>query len=209
MCLEWRTICNRFATVVCVIIVVAMINPVSASDLEWIGGGGDKLWSNPDNWSAGRVPKDDFVIINAPNAAGSKGPEIDEGTRAKAHVLISDFGSATMKMSGGSLELTGWGAWWGDSIDGTATFEMSGGEVNFTGSPGVLQLGWQAENAPPRSSRGVWEMTGGEVNVKGIDMPGGDWGGGAEIVLEGGTMTVGTARVGSENGLVMYRGVEN
>ena len=163
-------------------------------------GDDDELWDNPNNWDFFTVPTAaDQARINAPGAEENP-PLIEEGIEAEVGVLISDFGTASMSMTGGTLTCGGWGSWWGDAAGSDCTFHMSGGTVNYTGNPGILELGWQAQGDPPGSSRGKWVMTGGTVNAQGVDMPGKGNGGSAEIDLYGGTLNVGTAR----GGLVMY-----
>ena len=169
---------------------------------EWTGEGEDNLWSNPENWSYGEVPAGERVKINGPWADESNGPVIQDGIDAVAEVLISDAGEASMSMTGGSLELIGWGAWWGDAANSTASFLMSGGEVLFTGGPGIMELGWQEPTDPVGSSVGIWEMSGGEIFAQGVDMPGKGNGGIGQIYLMGGTINVGTSR----GGLVLYEG---
>ena len=172
---------------------------------RWTGEGSDNLWNNPANWDTGAVPSGGDVFINGPAAGAPNGPMITDGTSAVAGILISDSGTASMSMSGGTLELTDWGAWWADDQGVTAHFNMSGGEVTFTGNPGILEFGWQPDGAPVGSSAGIWDMTGGVINAKGIDMPGdGEDGnpGSGTINLNGGTINVGTAR----GGLMMYEG---
>lgn len=169
---------------------------------EWTGDGNDNLWSNPDNWLDGEVPSGERVKVNGPFAAGENAPVIDDSTEAIAEILISDAGEASMSMIGGSLELSGWGMWWGDAVDSVATFNMSGGEIEFTGSPGIMELGWQDSGDEPGSSVGIWNMTGGEIFAQGVDMPGKGNGGTAVINLDGGTINVGTSR----GGLMMYEG---
>ena len=167
---------------------------------SWTGEGDDNLWDNPDNWDTFTVPTvGDQTRINAPGAEDNP-PLIEDGIDAEVGVLISDFGTTSMSMTGGTLTCGGWGGWWGDAAGSECTFNMSGGTVNYTGDPGIFEIAWQASGDLPGSSTGIWLMTGGEVNAKGIDMPGKGHGGTAEIGLYGGTLNVGTAR----GGLVMY-----
>jgi hypothetical protein len=179
--------------------------PGIGSGQNWTGEGGDNLWDNPDNWDTFTLPTAaDETRINWPGAEDNP-PLIEEGIDAVVSILISDFGTASMSMTGGTLECAGWGSWWGDAAGSECVFNMSGGTVDFTGSPGILELAWQGPDDPPGSSRGTWVISGGTVNAKGIDMPGkGGEGrnGAAEIHLEGGTLNVGTAR----GGLIMYDG---
>jgi hypothetical protein len=170
----------------------------------WTRDGDDNLWTNPANWDNG-VPTGNEVHVNGPAAGAPNGPVIEDGMEAVAGILISDGGTATMTMTGGTLELTDWGMWWGDAEGANATFFMSGGTIDYTGSPGIMEMAWQPDDAPVGSSVGIWNMTGGEINAKGIDIPGdGEDGnpGRAEINLDGGVINVGTER----GGLMMYEG---
>jgi hypothetical protein len=168
----------------------------------WTGDGADNLWSNPDNWASGDVPIGGEIRINGPEAEGDNGPLIADGVEAVAGVLIADAGNPVMNMTGGHLELTGWGSWWADAGGTLATMNMSGGVVEFTGDPGIMEIGWQEPTDPGGSSVGIWNMTGGEIFAKGVDMPGKNYGGLATLNLWGGTMNVGLAR----GGLIMYEG---
>jgi hypothetical protein len=171
----------------------------------WTGEGADNLWDNPDNWVDGFVPSAaDRAMINGPDAEGDNGPLIQDGIDAVTEILISEAGIANMTMTGGTLELSGWGMWWGDGAGNTATFDMSGGEITFTGSPGIMEMGWQDANDPPGSSVGIWNMTGGEIYALGMDVPGKGNGGVGIINLYGGVINVGTAR----GGLTLHEGAQ-
>ena len=176
-----------------------------SAQLIWTAEGADNRWDNPDNWADGFVPSaGDRVLINGPEAEGAAGPLIAEGMEAVTDTLISDFGTSNVTMTGGRLELAGWGSWWADAAGTTATFTMSGGLVEFTGSPGIMELGWQEDFDPEGSSVGIWEMTGGEVYAKGVDMPGKGHGGAGIINLYGGVLNVGVER----GGLMLYEGAQ-
>jgi hypothetical protein len=176
-----------------------------SAQVIWTGEGDDNLWDNPANWLDEFVPSAaDRAIINGPEAEGDNGPLIQDGVEAITEILISDGGVSNVTMTGGSLELSGWGMWWGDAAGTTATFTMSGGVVDLTGSPGIMELGWQEQSDPPGSSVGIWNMTGGEVFARGVDMPGKNYGGIGVINLYGGVLNVGVER----GGLMMYEGAQ-
>ncbi len=193
--------CVRIAIVLAVAI---LITPTSFAHVAWTGLGGDRNWDNPNNWvelvdgaptGPARLPEaDDEAYINGPYGETNK-PLIADGMEALCKVLITEAGKPTIEMTGGHLEMTGWGSWIGDGPGNIATFEMKGGVVDYTGSPGILELGWQPSGSAPGSCKGIWNMTGGVVNAKGIAMPGGG-GALAEFHLDGGVLNVGTARGG-------------
>ncbi len=69
----------------------------------WSGEGDDNLWDNPDNWDVFTVPTvSDQARINAPGAEDNP-PLIEDGIDAEVGVLISDFGTTSMSMTGGTL----------------------------------------------------------------------------------------------------------
>ena len=194
--------CVRTAIVVTSAILIAS---TSFADVAWTGAGTDRNWDNPANWvelvdgaptGPNRVPEAaDDAYVNGPYASGGNIPLIADGMEAICGVLVTEAGTCTIEMTGGHLELAGWGSWLGDGVDNTATFDMSGGTVDYTGNPGILECGWQPSDSPAGSCTGMWVMTGGVVNAKGISLPGGG-GGVGEIHLDGGRLNVGTARGG-------------
>ena len=153
-CSSEEVIWKKLLTQCLVAGLLLALGPVApaVSQSLWTGDGADNLWSNPDNWDLGEPPfPGDETKVNGPEAAAPNGPVIEEGIEAFAGVLVADVGSPAMSMTGGSLELTGWGMWWGDAAGTTATFDMSGGIIDFTGSPGIMELGWQEETDPAGS----------------------------------------------------------
>jgi hypothetical protein len=180
--------CERLIFFIALVLVLSSAG--SAVTIHWTGGAADNLWSNPANWQFNSVPTGaDEAWIDAPAAVAPGGPVIEDGINARASLLACESrGEPTLTMTGGSLELTGWGAWWGDGPDCYATFNMSGGTVDFTGSPGVFEFGWGG-------GAGTLTMTGGTVNAKGIQLPT-DSGPYGHIFLHGGTINLGTTRGG-------------
>ncbi len=196
---RWNKLLVATASVITILLGPGM--SVHAQDY-WIGEGSDNLWTNPSNWGLEEVPQFGEIRVNGPEAEGTKGPLIEEGMEAIAGVLIADAGSPTMTMTGGRLELNGWGTWWSDAPGTVATFNMSGGVIEFTGNPGIMELGWQDSGDPIGSSVGIWNITGGAIYAQGVDAPGKNNGGIGIINLWGGTLNVGTSR----GGLVLYEG---
>jgi len=192
------------ARLICLIALVLVLSSTSsAATIHWTGRGADKLWSNPANWESSTVPTSaDEAYIDAPAAEAPNGPVIQDGIDAKTGLLACEVpGKPTMTMTGGTLQIAGWGMWWGDGPGCHATFDMSGGTIDFTGSPGIFEMAWQDAGDKPGSCQATWNMTGGTVNAKGVDIPGKGNGGYARINLYGGVFNVGTAR----GGLVMYK----
>ena len=178
------------------VLVLGFVSVTGAADIVWSGGGNDNLWSNPANWEGNKVPTaGDDALIEVPGAQAPNGPLIQDGIDAECSVLWNEVaGEPEMRMTGGTLTMSGWGIWWGDGPGCNPTFYQSGGTVTLSGSPGVHEFGWGG-------SAGTWIMTGGTVNAKGVSIPSGP-GNSGEIQLHGGTYNVGTAR----GGLVMREG---
>ena len=118
-------------------LMLGSVAPAFSQEFEWTGDGADNRWDNPENWSPEEVPEFGDVLISF-EAEGANGPLIEDGIEALAGVLIGAGGDPVMTMTGGSLELTGWGVWWGDWADTMATFNMSGGEIS--GAPTVEEI---------------------------------------------------------------------
>jgi hypothetical protein len=205
---------SSLRTCVALAVVLTLGSVCSGVDRNylWTGRGADNLWSNPNNWDLDGtgspvVPTDgpnDYAFIQGLGSQTNP-PLIQDGIEAvcgiltaERHVLdIYGAGDPVMNMTGGTLEVTGWGVWWGDDAGCRPTFNMSGGEINLTGSPGILEIGWQEEGDPPGSCKGTWNMTGGVINAKGVSIPA-NYGNGAdgELNLYGGQINVGTAEGG-------------
>ena len=185
---------------ICFALLVSTFLSTQSFAAFWTGEGEDTLWDNPENWSGNKVPVGTSAFVSGTPARGKKGPLIEEGMEASVSVMIGDDGSPKLRMTGGSLDVTGRGIFWGEF--GRATFEMSGGVVNLTGNPGMLIMGDQSTVDAPKSSTGILEMTGGEFNVNGLEMPGDGQRGVGEIGLYGGTLNVGS------RDLNLYRGAE-
>lgn len=180
--------------------LILLLGSISiAEDIQWTGAGRNKLWSTTANWDLGRAPTlNDGVRIEAPAATAPNGPVIQEGIDAKADLIwCENPGEPTLTMTGGTLEIGGWGVWWGDGADSFGFWDMSGGTVDFTGSPGIFEFGWGG-------GAGTLTMTGGTVNAKGVTLPT-DSGAYGHIFLDGGTLNIGTERGGlnmNANGLI-------
>ena len=91
------------------------------SAVNWDGGGGDLLWSNPLNWSADQLPTaaDDVTI----DAAGDVTIVHDVGTNVVASLDSRD----SLEISGGTLEVAG-----SFGIDSGRSLTAKGGNTEFS-----------------------------------------------------------------------------
>jgi len=144
-----------------IVLCVSLTSISQAADVSWTGLGGDRLWSNPANWSDNRLPAGDSVFVEVPAAVEGKGPVIQSGDDLKISSLVCEVaGEPTMTITGGSLDISGY-IWWGDGQDCFGTMYMSGGTLS-TGSE--FELGWGGGG-------GVLYMTGGTVNAQELVIP--------------------------------------
>ncbi len=173
-----------------VVVVLVLGSFGIAEDIHWTDLGADHLWSTPENWENNTVPtSEDAAVIDPPAASAPNGPVIQEGIDAQIDLLYCEAaGETSMTITGGTLEIAGWGIWWGDGEGCHGTFYMSGGTIDLTGGPGIHEFGWGG-------GEGTWIMTGGTVNAKGVQLPT-DSATGGQLYLYGGTYNVGTARGG-------------
>jgi len=160
-------------------LVLCSVN--KAADVDWTASAGDRLWSNPANWSSNQVPTaSDVVFVDVPAALAPHGPILQPGVEARISGLVCEVtGRPTMTMTGGTLAISGY-IWWGDGPGCFGTFYMSGGTVT-TGQE--FELGWGGGG-------GTWYMTGGTINAQELVIPTAT---GAEgtLYLYGGTCNVG------------------
>jgi hypothetical protein len=164
-----------------VALAVTLTSVSHAADVSWTGLGGDRLWSNPANWSSNQVPAGDSVFVEVPAALAPNGPVIQSGDDLKISSLVCEkAGEPTMTITGGSLDISGY-IWWGDGTDSFGTIYMSGGTLS-TGSE--FELGWGGGG-------GILHMSGGTVNAQELVIPTGS---GVEgiLYLFGGTCNVGS-----------------
>jgi len=177
-----------------VFIVLFLGSVCHAADIQWTGGGGDNLWSNPDNWDQARVPTlADEVLIDVPEAAAPNGPVIQDGIDAKAKGIFTEAaGEPTLTITGGTLEVAEW-IWWGDGADSFGIWDMSGGTVTVSQE---FELGWGG-------GAGTLTMTGGTISAGEAVIPTSS-GAFGELYLYGGTYNVTNADGLSvkDNGLV-------
>jgi len=171
--------CTRLAPLI--IIVLLLVSLASGATVHWTGAGGDRLWSNPNNWEGKKVPTAvDEVYIDVPAAVEGKGPIIQNGIDAKIVGLACEVaGEPTMTMTGGTLEIGDW-IWWGDGDRSHGTFTMSGGAITVVNEH---ELGWGGGS-------GTWIMTGGTVSAGRLVIPTAT-GAAGQLYLRGGTYQVG------------------
>ncbi len=172
--------CARQICLIAVILCLASVT--EGAKIHWTGGGGDRLWSNANNWEGGKVPTSvDEVYIDVPAAAAPNGPIIQDGIEAQVLGLGCEVaGEPTMTMTGGTLEVADW-IWWGDGADSHGTFEMSGGTITVVDEH---ELGWGG-------GTGTWIMTGGTVSAGRLIIPTAT-GTAGQLYLHGGTYIVGS-----------------
>jgi len=168
-------------TLYCVALGMILASSGHAADVNWTGLAGDRLWSNPANWSSNEVPgASDIVFVDVPAALAPNGPIIQSGDEAKINGLLCEkAGEPTMTMTGGTLDISDY-IWWGDGPDCFGTFYMSGGTVTTAAE---FELGWGGGG-------GIWYMTGGTINAQELVIPTGT---GVEgiLYLNGGICNVG------------------
>jgi len=171
--------CKRLA---CLMAAGLLLCSVSyAADVDWTGSAGDRLWSNPTNWSSHQLPgPSDVVFVDVPAALAPHGPILQPGVEARISGLVCEVtGRPTMTMTGGTLSISGY-IWWGDGPNCFGTFYMSGGTIT-TGQE--FELGWGGGG-------GVWHMTGGTINAQELVIPTAT-GAYGTLYLYGGTCNVG------------------
>ena len=164
-------------------VLILVFGATAHAAIHWTAGGNNRLWDNPNNWEGKKVPSaGDEVYIDVPPAAAPNGPILQEGITAKILGLACEVaGEPTMKMTGGTLEITDW-IWWGDGADCHGTFEMSGGTITVVNEH---ELGWGGGS-------GTWIMTGGTVSAGRLVIPTAT-GKEGQLYLHGGTFNVGSA----------------
>ncbi len=125
----------------------------------WSDAGGDRLWSNPDNWTAAsfyRPPasSDTTYIKYSDLVPGGQGPVIQDGINAVARSLAVEVGSGSlieMTMTGGTLTIYNPGSTGcyfrlgAGSSSGKVVFNMSGGVLRVDqddGNEGYVRIGY-------------------------------------------------------------------
>ena len=170
--------CKRIVYLVTLVLILSSVS--YAADIHWTGSGSDKLWTTRENWELNKVPTvADNVFLNMP--AAKSGPIFQDGMDLKINGLSTEVaGESTMKMTGGTLEITDY-IWWGDDNNNHGIFTMSGGTITVGNE---FELGWGGGS-------GTWTMTGGTVTCGELIIPT-DSGTAGELFLHGGTVNVGS-----------------
>ncbi|UCG57701.1 MAG: hypothetical protein JSU70_22905 [Phycisphaerales bacterium] len=170
---------RRLASLVASILVLVVAGHCSGATAEWDGGGGDLLWSNPDNWFPDVLPtSDDAAVIDIPDANCL----IDEATSAECGTLYVSRNSAPcyLNMTGGTLT-SGGHIRVGEPSDSNGVFHMSGGSVSTSGN-GRLWIGI--------NGNGTVIITGGEMTASDKLECGKNSSGIGYIYVHGGTLNV-------------------
>ena len=170
--------CKKIVYLVSLVLILSSVG--YAADIHWTGAGSDNLWTTRENWELNKVPTvADNVFLNMP--AAKAGPIFQDGMDLKINGLSTEVaGESTMKMTGGTLEITDY-IWWGDDNNNHAIFTMSGGTITVGNE---LELGWGGGS-------GTWTMTAGTVSCGELIIPTGS-GAAGELFLHGGTVSVGS-----------------
>jgi len=164
------------------------VGDVQADDVDWTDDGPDHLWSTPTNWASGTVPtSSDLVLINL-----VPGPIIDANVDAVAEGILSGFGGSTgeLTMDGGTLTFE-WGHI-GEDDGGYGTINMNSGTITVV--YGFTVGDWGV---------GTLNMTGGNF-VVGDDLmiAGGSPTAIGHVNLDGGTITAGYLMMRDDEGAV-------
>jgi len=178
------------------VLLTALTGSALAADLVWTNSSTDGLWDNALNWNPAQVPTvaDKAKILKlAPDDA-----HITAGMDAIClYLVVGDNVSGEMHMTGGTLSIapppSGTWAIIAYALNDVGIFTMDGGTVT-TGDR--LFVGFQGN--------GTLNMNGGTMNIGGtfgIGYGEGYTTGRGYVYLNGGTINVGTAGVGS--GLMM------
>ena len=194
--------CRQLIYLMSVVLVLGSVG--NAAEVFWSGAGGDRLWTNPDNWEGGRVPGiNDEAQILSPQADDGNGPIIQDGMDIKLVGVKNELegrpGKPELTMTGGNLELTDF-VWWGDYDNIEAFWYHSGGTVTVANE---FELGW----GPDTGGAGTLDMTGGTISAGRLVVPTGS-GAYGEFYLRGGTFEVresGGLRM-NNNGLIDVSG---
>jgi hypothetical protein len=120
--------CKRLVSLICLVLVLALVADVQAATVNWIGEGSDQPWSIPANWDSGALP----TVADVVNIKTSPGPIVlNEGAVAKnLRIGTSGNDDATLTVDGGVLELDAWsavGAW---PATAKGTLNMKSGTFN-------------------------------------------------------------------------------
>ena len=185
-----------FVLMVSFVLLTALTGSALAADLVWTNSSTDGLWDNALNWNPAQVPTvaDKAKILKlAPDDA-----HITAGMDAIClYLVVGDNVSGEMHMTGGTLSIapppSGTWAIIAYALNDVGIFTMDGGTVT-TGDR--LFVGFQGN--------GTLNMNGGTMNIGGtfgIGYGEGYTTGRGYVYLNGGTINVGTAGVGS--GLMM------
>jgi len=155
-------ILKKVTVVVCAALITIGMTTVVQGDANWIGGGGDELWSNPANWDPG--PPVSATDAHNPPAPPENFNNVARNQMNGTNILIED-----------STDAVAFGVQIGYPIDGTLggqaasnTLTMTGGTLTTQGNF-LFNVG-RSRNADPNQLV-QFNMSGGLVNAAGITIP--------------------------------------
>lgn len=145
-----------------VAVIVAVVLPLGAAgsamaDAQWIGGGGDELWSNGANWDTGFAPA-------SATERGEGDVNVARNSLNGSNILIQD-----------GDDLQAFAIQIGYEIPGTGGREIGSNTITMTGGSLTTQGGWlfnvgRGRNQDPNQLV-QFNMSGGTVNAAGITIP--------------------------------------
>ncbi|MCE5187176.1 MAG: glycoside hydrolase family 71/99-like protein [Planctomycetaceae bacterium] len=182
-----------------IVCIALMAVSMHASAATWDNDGGDRLWSNPLNWSNNTLPSlTDSIAVSI-----SSGPILNAPTAATGKdIRIGRSGGTTFTMNGGTLNVGQWLMIGIDQSSKPGTFVMNNGTVNLgSSSPGDghLWIGYKCV--------GTFTMSNGTINAPGRFGLGYSTGGAATVHLDGGVINAGDFSMTSSCTLDMTGGV--
>jgi len=128
--------CKKLMFLVSFVVLLGMVNSVSAGDIHWDDGGADHYWCTPANWIPDNVPNSvDTVYINPPPY---QGPVIDcvvDVNNVFGPIYQATDANQSMDIVSGPVTIKQWWAVVADG-SGTATVNISGGTVTVGGFTG-------------------------------------------------------------------------
>lgn len=186
-------------TIICVslgIVLGGMGQTFAGNDFT--NGGGDHLWTNPNNWSMSVVPENATLHPGeaVPQWMNDVGMVMDDticivdANASAYHVMVGAYGGENkLEMTGGTLTIGQWGLDIGRGGNGNLAHEGSSGEVLMTGGEIITtSISIPMQWTQPPLIKGLLWMQGGFVRTDALTM--GAEGGQGRVYLDGGTVRV-------------------